>query len=214
MQSTFGKDQHNLRDKDVSHKDKQNFDAVRKSVLTLLSQIPDALGTSALYSPLLTVTWIKSSILYRSEKAWYAVFFVRYWQRWLLHNPDYSLGNNFITYNAYVCFELNAHALIIILLSLREIGGSQEFLTWKLGSQSSEKVFRAARSLSSTFSTIINFGMLGLLQRLHRLHVQLCLEAECGDTGIKYPRVDHHKNKDGHCQQDGSCILSTVSDEI
>ena len=221
VQCTFGKDKHGLRNKDVSHKDKQNVDAVEhltsQSVLTLLSQIPDAQGTSAYLKLMKCIvdSYLDKNLspLLRLEKAWYAVFFVRYWRWWLLHNPDYTLGNNFITFNAYVCIELNAHALIILLLTLRENGGSEEFLPWKLGSQSCEKIFRAARSLSSTFSTMVNFGMLGLMRRLHRLHVQFCLEAECADTGIKYPRVECHKNKEGHCKQDELFMLSTVTNE-
>ena len=51
VQDTFGKDQHGLRERDVNHKDKQNYDAVlhitSTSVLTLLSRFPDAKGTVA-----------------------------------------------------------------------------------------------------------------------------------------------------------------------
>lgn len=69
------------------------------------------------------------------------------WRWWLLHNPNYTLVNNFITLNTYVCIELNAHALIILLLTVREGGHGETFLPWKLGSQSCEKIFRATRSL-------------------------------------------------------------------
>ena len=51
IQQTFGKDQHGLRERDINHKDKQNYDAVlhmtSKSVMTLLTKIPDAKGTHA-----------------------------------------------------------------------------------------------------------------------------------------------------------------------
>lgn len=67
-----------------------------------------------------------------------------------------------------------------------------------LGSQCCEKVFGAARSMSSVFSTVINFGMLGLLQRFHHLHVQSILESESEETTIKYHHVESHKKKDGH----------------
>ena len=74
-----------------------------------------------------------------------------------------------------------------------------------------QKLFRAACSMTPTFSTVVNFGMLGLLRRLHRMHIQSCLEAESVTTGIHFPRVDKHKQKDGHnsprcctsCLQDG-----------
>ena len=38
---------------------------------------------------------------------------------------------------------------------------------------------------------MINFGMLGLLRRLHRLHIQFALEAESDITGIQYPCEAH-----------------------
>ena len=67
--------------------------------------------------------------------------------------------------------------------------------------------------MSSTFSTVINFGMLGLLHRLHRLHTQFCLEAECGETAIKYPCVEAHKFKDGHSKHQ-QCNTLPTDEEI
>ena len=57
-----------------------------------------------------------------------------------------------------MCIELNAHAIITLVIILRDF-----YLTWLLGSQTCERVFRSARSMTSTFSTIINFSMLGLM---------------------------------------------------
>ena len=112
---------------------------------------------------------------------------------------SYSLGNNFITRNAYLCIELNAHALIIYMRTLWDhySDGGALFSPWKLGSQSCEKTFRVVRSMTSTFSTVINVGMLGLLRRLHRLQIQFRLEAESAQNGIRYPHCEKHNNKDG-----------------
>ena len=130
----------------------------------------------------------------RIKKAWYAVYFMRYWRAWILLNPMYSLGNNFITSNAYKSIELNAHSLIIYMMTLRDHVASDYhdrlFTPWLLGSQSCEKVFRTARSMTSMFSTILNFGVLGLLQRLHRIHIQYCLESESDITSIVYPHKE------------------------
>ena len=45
LQNTFSKDQHGLREKDINHKDKQNFEAVLQitsdSVMQLLKNMPD-----------------------------------------------------------------------------------------------------------------------------------------------------------------------------
>ena len=67
---------------------------------------------------------------------------------------QYTLQNNFITNNAYMCVELNAHALI---MRVQGNFDCESFLPWLLGSQSCEKTFRTDRSMTSIFSTIINF---------------------------------------------------------
>ena len=154
-------------------------------------------------------------VLSRIEKAWFAVFVMRYWRKWILLHPQYDLGKNFITSNAYMCIELNAHALVTILLTIRKTlpHDSHCFLPWLLGSQTCEKIFRAARSMTSTFSTIINFGMLGLMRRLHCLHIQLCLEAEAEANHICYPRNKTHQAKDGQNRPSKLSSVSSVSDQ-
>jgi len=49
--------------------------------------------------------------------------------------------------------------------------------------------------MSSTFSTIINFGLLGLLRRLHRLKIPFSLEMESEVTDISYPNMQACKAK-------------------
>ena len=137
----------------------------------------------------------------RIQKAWYAVFFLRYWRQWLLCSPQYTLGSNFVTTNAYICTELNAHSLVTYIMTVRDVFPNWDyFLPWMLGSQPCERLFRSARSMSSTFSTMVNFSLLGLLNRLHRLNIQCTLESEAEQTGIMHPRVETHKksgSKDG-----------------
>ena len=125
---------------------------------------------------------------------------MRYWRQWLLCHKQYTLEKNFITLNSYICIELNAHALITSLLVLRdklsEIG-SDSYLPWMFGSQPCEKAFRAARSMTPMFSTIINFSVLGLLRRLHKLQIKVELESLSNTTGIIYPHQNVHKAKEG-----------------
>ena len=47
IRMAYGKDEHNLRERDINHKDKQNFDAVLHIMNSshLLSTIPEAKGT-------------------------------------------------------------------------------------------------------------------------------------------------------------------------
>ena len=150
-----------------------------KSVLSLLSKLPDAQGTMAFLRLMQCVvdSYLDKKLgpMVRLDKAWFAVFLVRYWRWWLFQHPHYTLTHNVVTTNTYECIELNAHALILLLMQHDVLTG-ESFLPWMLGSQMCEKMFRAAQSMSSTFSTTINFAMLGLLRRLHRLHMQVCLE--------------------------------------
>lgn len=209
VQGRFGKEMHGLREKDINHKDKQNYEAVLRltseSVFKSLDQIPDAKGTVAYLRVLRCVidSYLDKSLspLARIEKIWFALFFIRYWRHWIVLHPQYTLDANFITLNTYVCIELNAHALLTFLRTVQILSQGKNdtdpeigFLPWLLGSQSCEKAFRAVRSMTSTFSTIINFGMLGLLRRLYRLHIQFSLQAQAKKTGIRYPGVEAHRS--------------------
>lgn len=204
---TFAKDQHGIRQQDLNHRDKQNFDAVTRitspSVLALLENFPDAKGTLKYLQLLRNFmdAFLDKGLspLERIRKVWNSIFFLRYWHRWLCLNKKFTVKENFITSNANSGIELNGHALITLLILMRDImpNGNELFCPWLLGSQPCEQTFRAARSMTGTFSTIINFSMYGLLNRLHRLQIQLQLESEMHETGIQYPRVIRHINKTG-----------------
>ena len=65
------------------------------------------------------------------------------------------------------------------------------------------------------FSIVVNFGVLGILQRLNHLQIQIKLESECDLTKIKYPQVEAHRKKDGHCTaNDFGDIQSVTKEEI
>ena len=49
---------------------------------------------------------------------------------------------------------------------------------WMIGSQSCEKLFRSVRSMSGTFLTMINFNLLSILQRLHKLAIKEDIESK------------------------------------
>ena len=143
IQSSNSKGEHGLRDKDLNHKDRQNFEAVNcitsTSVISLLDKMPDALGTIAYLRMTKDVSEsfldTKLHPLDRIEKIWCAVFFLRYWRQYVVDNKAYTLQNNFITYNAYMCIELNAHSLLTFLLFLKVSDADKSFTPWLLGSQ-------------------------------------------------------------------------------
>ena len=220
LRSTFQKDKHGLRLKDVNHKDKQNFQAVVNitNAGDLLLHIPQSSGTKCYISLIKCVidSYLDKALvpLERIEKLWYVVFVLRYWRKWILLNNHYTLGQNFITSNAYCGVELNAHAMVNFLRSVRDcVNNDSCFVPWLLGSQTCETTFRAARSMSSVYSTVINFGMLGLLRRLHRLHIQLALQAETKEE-IVFPGVLKHKQKQGKNIFKDYVLADVTDDEI
>ena len=103
--NTFPKDQHDLRERDINHKDKQNYEAVTRMTsdfaMEILMSIPDAKGTFVYLKLMksITDTFLDKSLecLARVEKEWYTVFVLRYWWQWILLSPEYSLTDHFIT---------------------------------------------------------------------------------------------------------------------
>ena len=104
---TFQKDKHGLCQRDIDHKDRQNFQAVINitSAGHLLSEIPQADATKCYIDLIKNVidSYLDKSLdpIGRLEKLWCVVFFLRYWRKWIILNKSYTLGNNFITSNAY-----------------------------------------------------------------------------------------------------------------
>ena len=205
VRDALSKDVHGIRAIDLSHKDKQNYEAVLRitsnSTLASLAKLYDAYGTF-IYLTILRCTIDsyfdkKIELIVRIEKAWTPVFFYRYWRAWILKSTSHSLKHNFLTSNSCMCCELNAHSLIIFAVIMCN---HPSFIPWLLGSQCCEKIFRSARSLNTVYSTMINFGMLGLLHRSHCLQMQILLECDADENGILYPHSLVNKIKEGHSE--------------
>lgn len=96
--------------------------------------------------------------------------FLRIWRKWLMMNNK-KIGEHFISSNCYTCIELNAHALINLIIHFRENPNLTEdmFLPLLFSSQSCEKIFRATRSMTTTQSTVVNYSIKDILQRLDRI---------------------------------------------
>ena len=128
-----------------------------------------------------------------------------------MNSKEYSIQSNFIIENSYSCIELNAHSLILLLQTSRKSGHS--FLPWLYGSQSCENLFRIVRSMCSTFSTVVNFGMLGLLRRLHRLQIQFHLETTSHATGIVHPQIKTTKHNAKCIKHHDDNDLTDITDQ-
>ena len=84
IQTKYNKDQHGLRERDLNHQDKQNYDAVLRIVNAshLLHNIAEAQATKCYVGLMKSVidSYLDKSLdpLERIEKLWSVVFFLRY----------------------------------------------------------------------------------------------------------------------------------------
>lgn len=76
----------------------------------------------------------------------------------------------FITNNAYYCIEINAHQLTYLALLVTEKKLPPEAMNiYLFSSQTCEGMFRSARSMSGTFSSVVNFSVQEFLNRAQKL---------------------------------------------
>lgn len=103
--------------------DKMNFEAMNKltapCVTDILSKIQNANATKQI---LLVARKIIDSFLDKSlipeiriYEIWYCTFFNRLWRYWIKVNDGYKLLENFITLNVFLCIEINAHAILMLI---------------------------------------------------------------------------------------------------
>ena len=181
MYINIPKERHSLTQQVIDNKDKQNYGSIAtlvgddlKECLTEASSSIHPTGTIIYLSSMRcirdahfekTMTPLK-----RVSLLWEVVFFMRIWRCWLFEN-GYSESNHFITTNAYTCIEINAHLMLSILYNVINGKFPKDVLrVWLTGSQGCEQLFCLLRSMTPVFSTIINFSLKGLLERIHELN--------------------------------------------
>lgn len=191
------KERHGLSHQMINNKDKQNYQSIAtlvgEDVESCLSEVSVKIRATGTITYLKIMRNIRDSTfdktlspIERIFLMWEVIFFLRIWKAWLKHN-GYSETENFITSNAYVCTELNAHMLIGIIYNIIKGYLPKECMRiWTTGSQGCEQIFRLLRSMTPVFSTIINFSLKGILERIHKLSYLSHIES-CED--IIFPRV-------------------------
>lgn len=197
------KDKHLLNLSDLSPKDKMNFASVMKicdpRVWKLLEMnVPGSEGTIAylrvMYYVLISYLCKTMTIADRIYYAWYSIFFLRLWRAWIKDQPHYSLTNNCITSNTYVCVELNAHTLLNLVFTCIRTNSFECFLPCQFGSQQCESFYRNLRPMTSTYSTVVNFTLLEAIHPIQRIQYQADISVENfeakGET-IFFPRTRH-----------------------
>ncbi|CAG9763700.1 unnamed protein product [Ceutorhynchus assimilis] len=195
---TVSKDKHSPRHSltysTLNPTDKMNFDSFdkmtqEKVVEALKNNIPDSKGTIAFLriSRFLLDAFLSKELtpIERIYKMWISTLFFRIWRYIVSNDNDASLTKNFITLNCYTCIELNAHALVEYVRRCRD-SPINKFYPWLLSSQPCEKKFRELRSLTSTFSTVVNFSLFKVLHRLTR--TELISKISQDTEGYKFAR--------------------------
>lgn len=181
IRSLFGKDQHLLVESDLKDEDKMSYEVVKKicseNVENCFKELPNAHGTKVYLKLIksLQLAYIENSTKAtdRVKFGFYAVFLCRIWKNNLSKLPQKnntfaSTTKTFITSNCYSGIEINAHSLIVCIMWFRELNLDSNFLVFLFSSQSCESFFRILRSMTSTFSTIVNFNLQEVLWRVKR----------------------------------------------
>lgn len=125
---TLPKEVHGLVLSDIYPEDRQNF----KSLVKIMdSRVTEALNNhvvdsnaTVMYLTLchqVTSSFIDENLqpLERVYRIWNALYFTRCWRKWVQITNGVTLSNNFISSNAYCCIEINAHALIDLIVKLQ-----------------------------------------------------------------------------------------------
>ena len=185
---SFQKSKHGLILQILENKDKQNYksiecllsDDVKKSLL----EIDTTMKTQGTIAYLDMMRNIRDAFLDRGITPlkrvylmWETIFFFRIWRKWLCTN-NHSTSDHFVTQNVYVCTELNEHTILNIIYNV--IQDRYPVSTLRVDacdSQGCEEAFRLLRSMTQTFSTVINFSMKGVLERAHKLYFLVSIKA-------------------------------------
>lgn len=192
----FPKEYHGLCPFTVKPKDRQNFDSVLRlcddKVIELLCHVEGSEGT-ALYLKILSniLRSFLDSRLTPKERLryiWFSNFLLRIWKTFISQSKKKYTTDNFISQNCHYCVEINAHSLVYLMLYLREQNLDYLFHPEFFGSQQCESFFRQIRSLSSTYSTVTNCTLLGIIRRISKIELQNQI-SHIKLKHFKFPRI-------------------------
>lgn len=194
------KEKHGLTENDLDKEDKMNFNASVKISSERVTDLMEATipGSEATVAYLTNMRYLIEACLDESlspaevlYKIWHCNHFLRYWKLWLLNHPTYKM-EHFVTPNLYLCVEMIAHALTILLIKFRGENSPEFFLVSLFSSQTCEAFFRMARSMTVTHSTIINFSMKEFLHRVRRIDLLHFITTKLSDK-LVFPREKRKK---------------------
>lgn len=229
----FPKDVHQLTESILKPEDKQNFGSVLRiidsKVLQMLrSHVKESVGTVK-YLELIKHfhdSYMDEALspLQRVSKLWYSIFIVRIWRKYVLKSKHLRIKDNFFSHWTYSCLEFNAHAMILIILSLKKANQPELFKPWLYSSQPCENFYRQLRSLSTCFSQVTNCTIKEALDRIYRIDLQSKISSD-SSTKFVFPeklRAKTHSavvdfplpSKDEILHEIKECKIKAIDDAI
>ncbi|CAF3874537.1 unnamed protein product, partial [Rotaria magnacalcarata] len=211
---------HGLTKSDIQPKDRQNYNSCIKLISDdVINLLNDSRGTNGTVVYLTLLKMIvkayidkSTSIHERIKSAWCVVFVCRLWWSSLekksalksskisqtINERKNKINKYFITRPAYISVEMNAHnSLYLVLLVKQRHLPKQTLINLHLfNSQPCESLFRDARSLSSTFSTVVNFTVKDFIRRSQKLSILNQFRYNQLEKDLSFPI--HHKHKREH----------------
>lgn len=175
------KDKHLLTPSTLNPTDRQNFKSVKlmcdpRVSKCLRDKVPGSDATILFLQMIRDVidSYMDRDLspIQRIRKIWFSLFLIRIWRQFIVSSKNYKLRDHFLTSNCYSCVELNAHALVLSILHLRNINKAEWFLPFLFESQPCESIFRQFRSLSSVNSTVVNCTTKEAISRISKIHFQ------------------------------------------
>lgn len=204
LMEKVSKEIHGLVQSDIYPEDRQNFSSLEKlmepRILDALKKnVADSDGT-IMYLMLckqITSSYLEENLdpVERIYRIWHALYFLRCWRNWIQStNNEYTLKENFISRNLFLCVELNSHALVYLIRKLRYNHQMDLFMPSKFASQPCESIFRQMRSMGTANFTKINFNLYELMHMTGR--VGLLNQIVYSRNEIKFPRIESKQHKE------------------
>ncbi|KZS10403.1 Uncharacterized protein APZ42_025134 [Daphnia magna] len=136
LMNQHDKSRHLLKPEDLNVHCKMNYGSAERlgqlHVPQLLEYVEGSEATQfylrLIYYSALSYVDQNLSLLERVYRMWYVVFSLRLWRYWITCDTAYTLAANFMTLNVYLCVEFNAHALVLMILSLKD--NPEAFKPW------------------------------------------------------------------------------------
>ncbi|KAK3925540.1 Teashirt-like protein 1 [Frankliniella fusca] len=200
------KEKHGLTEYDLDKQDKMNFNSSVKICSERITNLlegttpdtPKIHGRDGTVAYLTAMRYLVEACLNDSlspseklYKIWYCTYFLRFWKLWLMNHSSYNM-ENFVSSNLYLCVEVISHALTLLLMRYRDKGKPEFFITNLYSSQPCESFFRLSRSLTSTFSTVINFCMKDFLAKVRLIDMLHHVTAKLSEKFV-FPRGKRKK---------------------